>query len=739
MAERNVAMAGPGVAPQERPGVTVYRVSGMGCLDCASEIQDAIAHLPGVAAVDFNPIAGRLVVTGQANLAAIQAIAQTEGWTVVLQAGAVGVTDGAAEGEAASAQPVEPRPWWQQTRQRLLALAAGLLAVGLVWEWVGLAERLPGGELLARVIFSAAILAGIIMPARSAWSSLRRRRITINTLLVVGTIGAVALGLWEEAASLVVIFSLGEVMEVFASDRARRHLKALMDLAPPSALVLRDGVEQPVPVERIQAGELIRIKPGSRVPLDGEVQEGMSAVDEAAITGESIPVDKRVGDRVFAGTMNQHGTLTMRVTAAAADTTLAQIIRTVEEARARKSTYENFSERFGAVYTPAMFVLAGLVAFLAPLLLGQPFAPWLYRALVVLVISCSCGLVLSVPVAVLAAISNGARRGLIVKGGAYLEAADAIDTVALDKTGTLTEGRPEVIDVVPLGVLTPAELMRLAAGVEANSEHPLAAAVMRRAAQDEVSVPTATAFTALPGRGARAMVDGVELWVGSPRLATEQGVAPRELAAITALEAEGKTTIALWREGTVLGVLGFQDPLRAEAAEAVARLKARGVRHIVMLTGDNRRTAEALARQAGITEVAAELLPEDKIRAVRELQARGRRVAMVGDGINDGPALAQADLGIAMGVRGTDVARETSDVVVMDDDLRRLADTLTLGRQATRTIRQNVYLSVSLVAVLVPVALLGWVGLVPAITINEGSALLVIANGLRLLYARIQS
>jgi len=354
--------------------------------------------------------------------------------------------------------------------------------------------------------------------------------------------------------------------------------------------------------------------------------------------------------------------------------------------------------------------------------------------LVVLVISCTCGLVLSVPTAALAAISNGARRGLIVKGGAYLEAAARVDTVALDKTGTLSTGQPELTDVVPAeGVVSREELLGLAAAVEAGSEHPIAAAVVRRAQKEGLAVPTSERFSALTGRGAVAEVEGERIFVGSPRLAAEEDIPTGELGAVADLESAGKTAIVVWKSRKILGVLGIQDPLREEAAEAVSLLKERGVKRVVMLTGDNRRTAEALARQAVIDEVHAELLPDDKIRVVRELQERGHRVAMVGDGINDGPALARADLGIAMGVRGTDVARETGDIVLMDDDLRRLAEALSLGRRATRTIRQNVFFSVSLVAVLVPTALLGLVGLVPAIAINEGSALVVIANGLRLL------
>jgi len=463
------------------------------------------------------------------------------------------------------------------------------------------------------------------------------------------------------------------------------------------------------------------------------VVEGGSAVDEAPITGESMPADKGRGDEVFAGTMNLNGVLTVRVTAASSETTLAQIIRTIEEARAHKSSYENFGERFGAVYTPAMFVLAALVATIPPLLFAQPFEPWFYRALVVLVISCTCGLVLSVPTAALAAISNGARRGLIVKGGAYLEAAARVDTVALDKTGTLSTGQPELTDVVPAEGVSREELLGLAAAVEAGSEHPIAAAVVRRAQKEGLAVPTSERFSALTGRGAVAEVEGERVFVGSPRLAAEEDIPTGELGAVADLESAGKTAIVVWKSRKILGVLGIQDPLREEAAEAVSLLKERGVKRVVMLTGDNRRTAGALARQAGIDEVHAELLPDDKIRVVRELQERGHRVAMVGDGINDGPALARADLGIAMGVRGTDVARETGDIVLMDDDLRRLAEALSLGCRATRTIRQNVFFSVSLVAVLVPTALLGLVGLVPAIAINEGSALVVIANGLRLL------
>jgi Cd2+/Zn2+-exporting ATPase len=448
------------------------------------------------------------------------------------------------------------------------------------------------------------------------------------------------------------------------------------------------------------------------------------------MTGEPLPVEKGSGDRVFSGTMNQNGALLVRVASRAEDSTVAQVIRAVEDARNNKSSLESFADRFGATYTSAMFALALVVA-VVPGLLGLGWTTWIYRALVVLVISCSCGLIMSVPVASLAAVTAGARRGLVIKGGAYLEAASRIDVVVLDKTGTLTVGRPQIRSVIGARGYSPDEVLELAAGVEAASEHPLARALLEYASKRDVQPPPASDFSANPGKGASAVVRGRTIWVGSLRWRRELG-GPPEVSASSGAQGRSLARLAVWDPDGMIGMIDVEDPLRPEAREAVRLLTTGGIRRIVMMTGDMTAAADAIASELGGIEVRAELLPIEKSAEVRKLQKMGDRVAFVGDGINDAPALAQADLGIAMGLHGTDIARASCDVVLMDDDLRRLPEVFRLGRAATRVMRQNVALSIAEVGILVALALTGIVGLVAGIALNEGSAIAVMANGLRL-------
>ena len=554
----------------------------------------------------------------------------------------------------------------------------------------------------------------------------------MNALIIAGTGGALVLGLWEEGAALLAIYSLGGVLEAWVVERAQRALRSVAELSPETASRLQDGTETRVGVEQLEVGDLLRVLPGERIPLDSRVVEGRSAVDESSVSGEPIPVDKGPGDPVFAGTLNQNGGLIVEATARASDSTVAQVIRAVEEARRHKSSLEAFGERFGSIYTPTMFGVALVIA-LIPGALGLGWLTWFYRALVVLVISCSCGLIMSVPVATLAAVTSGARRGLVVKGGAFLEAAGAIDTVVLDKTGTLTLGRPVVRDVIGLGGHSAREVLQLAAAVERGSEHPLALAVTQRARDAGSMEPAGANFEATPGLGASAEVFGRRTWVGSPQWAREMNPSWSK----DVFEGPGGgTPVAVWGGDGPIGVILISDAVRPEAAAAVRTLRQRGFSRILIFTGDGRAAAEAVAHEVGISEVIANLRPIDKSRELARLQSDGRRVAFVGDGINDAPALAQAHLGIAMGLRGTDLARATCDVILMDDDLRRLPEIFGLGRRATVVMQQNVAISITEVFALVGAALLGFVGLVPAIALNEGAALAVTANGLRLLRFR---
>jgi Cd2+/Zn2+-exporting ATPase len=525
------------------------------------------------------------------------------------------------------------------------------------------------------------------------------------------------------------------VLEDYAADRARGSIRALMDLAPPQAQRRRpDGTLQPVPVEALVPGEVVVVRPGERLPTDGRVTAGSSAVDQSPITGESLPVEVTPGAVVFGGTVNGPGALEVEVTKPYADTTLARIIRQVQEAQAHRGRAQRFADRFGAVYTPAMFALAAVVAAVG-LLVGEPRA-WLYRGLVVLVVSCSCALVISVPTAVVAAVTRAARDGILVKGGAYLEALARVQVVAVDKTGTLTRGQPRVTDLVPLDGTKPEGLLGVAAAVEAASEHPLAGAILAEAHARGIAVVPGRALRALPGMGVEATVDGRPAFVGKADHAIRLDQAPAVAGRLAELEGQGKTAVLVAYGSRPLGLIAVADELRPETAGAVAELHQLGIGRVVMLTGDHQRVAQAIAAWAGIDQAQAGLLPQDKTAAVHDLRAdtdgRGA-VAMVGDGVNDAPALASADVGVAMGAAGTDVALETADVALMADDLGKLPAAIRLARRATRTIHQNVALSLGTVAVLVTAALTGRLSLTSGLLLNEGTALLIIANGLRLL------
>jgi Cd2+/Zn2+-exporting ATPase len=542
---------------------------------------------------------------------------------------------------------------------------------------------------------------------------LKRRRLSVGTLLVAGTIGALALGVFAEAAMLVVVFSAGGLMEDYVADRARSSIRALMALTPPvAARLLPDGSTAAVPVQELEPGELVLVRPGERLPTDGKVAAGSSWVDQSPVTGESIPAETTPGSEVFGGTVNGPGTLTVEATKPYADTVLARVIEQVEQAQARRGTAQRFADKFGAVYTPIMFTLAALVAVAGPSA-GLTAREAVYRGLVILVVSCSCALVISVPTAVIAAISRAARDGILIKGGIHLETLAKVRTVAYDKTGTLTAGQPRLTDLIPISGHQPDAVLGLAAAVEAASEHPLAAAIITAATERGLTVTPSADVQATPGVGVRGSVRGQQVFVGRPPGADSlPGPAGQELAA---LQDDGKTAVLVSVGTHPAGLLDIADQLRPEAAGTVAHVRRLGIRQ-VMLTGDNPATAAAIAQATRIEDWRASLLPEDKTTAVARLRTQAGPVAMVGDGINDAPVLATADVGIAMGAAGTDVALETADIALMADQLGKLPAAITLARKAARVIRQNIALS-----------------LAAGLLLNEGSAVLIIANGLWLL------
>lgn len=619
--------------------------------------------------------------------------------------------------------------WWLKNKQLVsLAVCGALMLGGFIGEWLGI----PHGAV--KVVYALAIIIGAYYPAKMGFLALKTLTLNIRLLMVIGASGAVALGLWEEAVMLVFIYSLGDVLEAYAVDKARGAIKALTELAPKEALVRRDGTESVMPAAAVRVGDTVIVRPGEKIPVDGRITAGSSYIDQSSITGEPVPAEKKPGDEVYAGTINQKGSLDIRVTKKADETALAKIIHSVEDAQAKKSSYQRFAERFGKYYTPAMFFLGIGVGVVPPLFFGGDWNAYIYRGLVLFVVSCSCGLALSVPVAVVAAMANGARKGILFRGGAHLEVLREVKAVAFDKTGTLTVGRPSVTDILPFGGLSAAGALALAGAVEARSEHPIAEAIVRRAKEEGAAGGAPADFQSLTGLGVRAVVKDTLYYMGSLRLFREKGIvlAEAETAEILRLENEGKTTVLLGDEKRLLGVFAVADRLRAESSAAVKALRSLGLR-TVMLTGDNERTAAAVAAQAGVDEYHAELLPDDKLALIAGLKELHGKTAMIGDGINDAPAMAASDLGIAMGGAGTDIAVETGDLVLMSDDLSKVRAAYELSRRAVKNIGQNIAAALAIIAVLVPVALLGRINLVPGLLLNEVGGLLVILNALRLL------
>jgi heavy metal translocating P-type ATPase len=620
-----------------------------------------------------------------------------------------------------------PKAW--QNPQVLTAAASGiLLAVGFVGAKLGLASGVSTG------LYVTAVVVGGYFFAREALEELvKEREIGIELLMTVAAIASGLLGEWAEAATLVFLYAISEASEGYTAERTRNAIRALMDLAPKTALLRRGDKEERVPVEALKPGDVFIVRPGEAVPTDGEVLEGRSAVNQAPVTGESVPVEKAPADAVFAASINGEGVLAVRATKAFAENTISRIIQLVEAAQAKKGKSQRFIERFGRRYSPAVLLAAVLLA-VVPMALGLGAATWLHRAVVFLVAAAPCALVISVPITLVAAIGTAGRRGILIKGGVHLEELAKVRVVALDKTGTLTVGRPEVTEVVTFEGYDEGRLLAEAAALEARSQHPLARAILARAKVAGVEATPADDFQSMTGLGAQGTVAGRRLYVGSPKFFTELGTpigaAP---AHIKRLQEAGNTVVLFGTKEALHGLVAIADPLRREAAEAVAALKRAGIARVVMLTGDNARAANAIGTKAGVDEVFADLSPEDKTKRVAELRERYGEVAMVGDGVNDAPALAAASVGIAMGAAGTDVALETADVALMTDDLMRLPYLVTFSRRTWGVIQQNLVLSIVVIAVLSLGAVGGLFALPIAVLAHELSELLVISNGLRML------
>ena len=611
------------------------------------------------------------------------------------------------------------------------AVLAGGIGNALGSEGLGIAHDVP---IPVRILYGLAIVAGSWFIAPKAWFAIRRLRPDMNLLMTVAVIGAIGIGEWFEAATVSFLFALSLTLEAWSVGRARRAIEALMELAPPVARLLRDGVPQEVAPDRVPVGSLLLVKPGERIPMDGVVVRGTSAVNQAPITGESVPVTKELGAQVFAGTVNGDGALEVETTKAASDTTLAHIIRMVGEASSRRAPSEQWVERFARIYTPAVLIAAVLVLLIPPLVFGGSWADWFYRSLVFLVIGCPCALVISTPVTIVAALAAAAKNGVLVKGGTYIEAPARLRAIALDKTGTLTRGTPEVQEVIPLNGHTDVELLQRVAGMESQSDHPLARAIMAHAQARGVDPLPVEDFRILQGKGATARIRETQYWVGSHRYLEERKQETPEIhARLETMAGAGRSVVVVGDDRHVCGLIAIADAVRPEARSIVDALRRAGIEHVVMLTGDNQATAKAIAEQTGVLEVRAELLPADKVAAVEELVKQYGSVAMVGDGVNDAPAMARATLGIAMGAAGSDAAIETADVALMSDDLSKLPWLIHHSKRTLGIIRQNISLSLAVKALFAVLTFAGAASLWAAIAADMGVSLLVIFNALRLL------
>jgi len=723
-----------------------WRVTGMDCGTCAAKVRGAVERLPGVEDVDVALMAERLRLRldeSQSSPERIEKAVRGLGFGIAPKGarpenpkGGFVLPEGAVPGAGEVPEPEdqdEAQPedasalsWYQTSKGRLVLGTGALLA--MAW-----ASRLVLPAEIAHWAFVLATVVGVAPVAQRAFAMTRAGMpFTIEMLMTIAAGGALVIGEPEEAALVVFLFAVGELLEGVSAGKARDSIRALSKLVPKTARLEVGGKTREVSAEKLQVGQLVQVRPGDRVPCDGAVIDGTSGVDESPVTGESVPSLKEPGAEVFAGSINAEALLRVRVTKAAEDNTIARIVRLVEEAESARAPTERFIDRFSRVYMPAVVGAALLVAVVPPLAFGLAWGEWVYRALALLLIGCPCALVISVPASIASALSTGARNGLLMKGGAVIEAAARTTHVAFDKTGTLTHGKPRVTDVSVLGG-SEIDLLALAAGVESGASHPLGQAICAEADRRSVDAAAATGGRALPGKGAEAVIDGVTVCVGSPRLADERGALTDDIRnRVAALEAEGKTVVIVLRKNVPQGLIALRDEPRADAADAVAQLRTLGISS-VMLTGDNPRTAQAIAEGLGI-EHRSELMPEDKVTAIRDLTTDAR-VMMIGDGINDAPALAAAHVGVAMG-SGTDVALETADAAILRNRVTDVAGKVRLACATMANIRQNIAIALGLKAVFLVTTVLGITGLWIAILADTGATVLVTMNALRLLFFR---
>lgn len=691
----------------------VYRVQGFTCTNCAGIFEKNVKSLPGVTDAQVNFGASKITVIGSASVEELEKAGAFENLKVTPEKQRI----------------IEKKePFWKENWNVLFSTV--LMAVGHM-----LSSTYGENALFSALAFGAAIVVGGYKLFQKGIKNLFRLQFDMNALMTVAILGAAAIGEWGEGAVVVVLFAISETLERYSMNKARQSIRSLMDIAPKEALIRRGSTELKVSVDDIVVGDVMIVKPGQKLAMDGVVIKGTSTINQATITGESVPVIKTIDDEVFAGTLNEEGLLEVRITKTVEDTTIAKIIHLVEEAQAERAPSQAFVDRFAKYYTPAIMAVAIGIAVIPPLF-GADWGDWIYRGLSLLVVGCPCALVISTPISIVTAIGNAAKNGVLIKGGIHLEEAGRISAVAFDKTGTLTKGFPEVTDIAVFGGRSESELLSCAAMIEKGSQHPLASAIVRKAEQTGADLTLAVEdFQSITGKGVKAVVGGERYYIGSPKLFDELPADVTETVReqIRTLQGQGKTVMVLGTEQEVLALIAVADAVRESSKSVIEELHAIGVQKTIMLTGDNLATAQAIGRQVGVVEVKAELLPQDKLDTIKDLRKTYPSVAMVGDGVNDAPALAASTVGIAMGGAGTDTALETADIALMADDLRKLPYTIRLSKKTLAIIKQNVTFSLGIKLLALMLIVPGWLTLWLAIIADMGATLIVMLNSLRLL------
>ncbi len=693
-----------------------YRIEGLSCANCARIFEDNVKNIEGVTDARINFGASKIYVEGEVSVTEIEKAGAFENLKI----------------RDEKEKRVERVPFWKQKDNWKVYASALILLISLLLS-------VEYGELhiIPSIGFFIVIAVGGYSLFLTGLKNLSKLTFDMNTLMTIAIIGAAIIGEWQEGAIVVILFAISEALERYSMDKARRSIELLMNLAPNEALIRRGNQEMIIPVDEVELHDLMVVKPGQKVAMDGIVKKGHSSLNQAAITGESIPVPKSIGDEVFAGTLNEEGLLEIEVTKRVEDTTLAKIIQLVEDAQAEKAPSQAFVDKFAKYYTPAIMAVAFLIMIVPPLLFDGDWSTWVYQGLAALVVGCPCALVISTPVAVVTAIGNAARNGVLIKGGIHLEEAGRLEVIAFDKTGTLTEGKPVVKDLITFD-MDEKEALTIAAAIEKGSGHPLASAIIEKAKQVNLDIDAINCadVQSITGKGISAVINQQRYYVGSPGLFKEMktDLVTNEInARITGLQAEGKTVMALATEQNIMLLIAVADHVRESASLAIERLHKAGIKKTVMLTGDNKRTAEAIAKQVGVKDVCAELLPEEKLSFMKDLRKEYGHVAMIGDGVNDAPALAAASVGVAMGGAGTDTALETADIALMADDLDKLPYTIQLSRKALKIIKENIIFSLGIKALALILVIPGWLTLWIAIFADMGATLIVTLNSLRLL------